>query len=187
MAASGATPATPGCHVVVTGLPASGKSTLARRLGPLLGLPVIDKDDILEQLLPVGPFDPDVRQALSRQADEMLRARVAVSAGAIVVSFWRRRELSDTSGTPWSWLECMAGVVEVHCVCSVDTAAERFRKRRRHPGHGDLRWDRDELRQGFALQQSLGPLGVGGHTFHVDTEGTVDAMALAALIRDATG
>jgi len=32
--------------VVVSGLPCSGKSTLARRLALALDLPVIDKDDI---------------------------------------------------------------------------------------------------------------------------------------------
>ena len=34
--------------VAMSGLPASGKSTLARRLGPLLGIPVVDRDDLLE-------------------------------------------------------------------------------------------------------------------------------------------
>lgn len=37
-------------YVVISGLPGSGKSTLARRLAPLLKLPIIDKDDILERL-----------------------------------------------------------------------------------------------------------------------------------------
>jgi len=39
--------------VVVSGLPGSGKSVLAQRLSPLLGLPVIDKDDILDRLFEV--------------------------------------------------------------------------------------------------------------------------------------
>jgi hypothetical protein len=36
--------------VVVSGLPGSGKTTLGRRLARALGLPLIDKDDILERL-----------------------------------------------------------------------------------------------------------------------------------------
>jgi hypothetical protein len=36
--------------VVVSGLPASGKTTLARRLADGLGLPLLDKDDILDRL-----------------------------------------------------------------------------------------------------------------------------------------
>jgi hypothetical protein len=34
--------------VIVSGLPGSGKSTLAQKLAPTLGLPLFDKDTILE-------------------------------------------------------------------------------------------------------------------------------------------
>ncbi len=36
--------------VVVTGLPASGKSTIARQLCAALALPLLDKDELLEAL-----------------------------------------------------------------------------------------------------------------------------------------
>jgi len=36
--------------VVVSGLPGSGKTTVAQALAPLLKLPLFDKDAILEQL-----------------------------------------------------------------------------------------------------------------------------------------
>ena len=36
--------------IVVSGLPGSGKTTVARTLASLLDLPVFDKDEILEQL-----------------------------------------------------------------------------------------------------------------------------------------
>ncbi|MEZ4215058.1 MAG: AAA family ATPase [Myxococcota bacterium] len=52
MAASTARAARPtaGRLVVVTGLPASGKTSVARRLAKRLGLPVFAKDDVKEQL-----------------------------------------------------------------------------------------------------------------------------------------
>ena len=37
-------------YIVVSGPAASGKTTLGRRLGDALGLPMIDKDDLLEAL-----------------------------------------------------------------------------------------------------------------------------------------
>jgi predicted kinase len=49
----------PGTFVVVSGPPASGKTTLARTLRPALGLPVMAKDTIKEALMTVLPV-PDV-------------------------------------------------------------------------------------------------------------------------------
>lgn len=37
-------------YVIFTGLPASGKTRLARSIAPSLSLPVVDKDEILEAL-----------------------------------------------------------------------------------------------------------------------------------------
>jgi len=37
-------------YIILTGLPASGKSTLGRAVAAALGLPMLDKDDILEAL-----------------------------------------------------------------------------------------------------------------------------------------
>lgn len=55
--------------IVITGLPASGKTTLARLLARELGFDVIDKDDFLEALLgTVEEFDAEFRYRCSREA-----------------------------------------------------------------------------------------------------------------------
>ena len=41
--------------IIIAGMPASGKSTYARKLSRALGYPIIEKDNIKEQL-----FDPTV-------------------------------------------------------------------------------------------------------------------------------
>lgn len=61
-------------YVVASGLPASGKTTLARRLTSALELPLIDKDDILDRLFEErGIGDPAWRRRLSRESDRGLQ------------------------------------------------------------------------------------------------------------------
>lgn len=76
--------------MVLSGLPCSGKSTLARRLSPALRLPLIDKDAILERLFESrGVGDAAWRRRLSRESDGLFEAEAKASGGAVLVSFWR--------------------------------------------------------------------------------------------------
>jgi hypothetical protein len=102
--------------VVVSGIPGSDKSTIARRLGEVLGLPIFDKDDILEAQFGPGPVTADERSRSSRLADDVVRTSVETELQAIVVSFWRRPELSATSGTPTEWLAGFDGHRGVVCL-----------------------------------------------------------------------
>lgn len=136
--------------VVVSGLPGSGKSTLGHELAPRLGLALLDKDDFLEGLLDGhAAVDAQLRHALSRQSDRDFQRAAEASSGAVLVSFWRREDLSSTSGTPTDWLG-LPNVVEMHCACSPTVAATRFVARQRHTGHGDARRSADELARQFA-------------------------------------
>jgi hypothetical protein len=125
--------------IVVSGLPGSGKSTVACVLAPLMNLPVIDKDVILERLFELkGTGDRAWRRQLSRESDVILQEEAAASDGAVVSSFWHVSGMPSESGTPGDWLHKLPGaVVNVHCVCPPRLAAERFASRQRHPGHLD--------------------------------------------------
>ncbi len=169
--------------VVVSGLPASGKSTLGRQLGPVLGLPVLDKDDLL---VPLFTEDDDVDQSrrtrLSREADVLFQgAAQRALGGAVLVSFWRRPELSTTSGTPTEWLRSLGPSLEVFCECPPAVAASRFLSRRRHPGHGDAERREADLIEQFEALVRLGPLGIG-RTITVDTTRPVEVDAIAARL-----
>jgi glucokinase len=174
--------------VVVSGLPGSGKTTLARQLAPLLDLPVLDKDDFLESLFRRATedhreIDSELRYELSRQADEILIERLKTTARAIVVSFWRRPELSKTAGTPFEWLRELPNSVEVYCRCDANTAALRFVRRNRHPAHGDESKSFDQTLEQLVELDRLGPLGLP-RLVEVDTTLRADAEGLATTIAE---
>ena len=165
--------------VVISGLPGSGKSTLARQLAPALGLPVLDKDDILERLFDQkGTGNREWRRSLSRESDAILQQEAATSEGAVLVSHWRMAGMAEASGTPIDWLPSLAApIVHLHCVCPPVEAARRFRQRARHAGHLDNPDSADSILQ----LASLAPPDLGPR-IDVDTTAGTGLDALVAEI-----
>jgi hypothetical protein len=157
--------------VVVSGLPGSGKTILARQLAPLLGLTLIDKDDVLEGLFESrGTGDHTWRLALSRESDRVLQSQATASAGAVLVSFWHQLGMAADSGTPTSWLaELSTLVVNVHCACSAEVAATRFLQRKRHAGHLDRQRTFAEVLTSLRTLEQCRPIEVGPQVA-VDTQ-----------------
>ena len=168
---------------MITGLPASGKTTLARLLGKELGFTVIDKDDFLEVLLgPVREFDAEFRFKCSREADRQFEEAARAAWDVILVSHWQGPDEHRESGTPSAWLREFDTVIEIVCQCSVATALQRFRSRNRHPGHGDNRGDLSVLQHWFEEDSLRSPLNIGS-LITVDTETFVDIKKLALECR----
>lgn len=171
--------------VVVSGAPASGKTTVAAVLADLLGLAHLDKDAFLEAL-----FGEETvvslahRAALSREADDRLFSEAQRHERAVLSSWWRHPQSRRDSGTQTSWLR-QSPVVEVHCRCAAGTALTRFTARRRHPGHLDELRSMAALRQQFDEAERLGPL-FPDVALSLDTEQPLSAFAardLAAAVR----
>lgn len=176
----------PRLFVLVSGLPASGKTTIARAVGPLLGLPVIDKDDILDRLFESeGIGDAAWRRELSRRSDVLFRAEAEAASGAVLTSFWHVPGMDAGSGTPTDWvLRLSPCVVGLHCVCPPTVAADRFLARQRHRGHLDAQRDPAEVRATFAaLAQHGAPHCPQSVVVHTDAEYSV--AAVVAQLRDA--
>jgi hypothetical protein len=172
--------------VVVSGLPGSGKTTLARRLAPVLNLPLIDKDEILERLfVSKGTGDHTWRRALSRESDTILQREAASSEGAVLVSFWRLPGMPADSGTPTEWLSAISSqMVNVQCICEPEVAAARYLERNRHPGHLDAGASYEETLAGLRNLLCLGPLGLEPR-IDVDTSGDPDPDHLLREISEA--
>lgn len=174
--------------IVISGIPGSGKSTLGRLLGEALNLPYLDKDEMLERLFEVqGVGDMAWRQELSRASDRELMASVRASDGVVVSSLWRRPGSPEASGTPVEWLaELDRPVVEVFCLCDAETAANRFKSRKRHPGHLDALRPYEQILGQLQRMAQAGPLGIG-ELIEVDTRAVPNIEDIAARIRAKVG
>jgi glucokinase len=172
--------------VVVSGLPGSGKTTLARGLAPVLNLPLIDKDDILDRLFESkGIGNAAWRRALSRESDVILQHEATRSAGAILASFWRLPGMPLDSGTPTDWLHAPSHQrVNIHCVCELEVAATRFLRRQRHPGHLDRDSSSAEIVESLRSLTHLAPLDIGPR-IDVDTSHDVSLDDVVVGIRAA--
>jgi predicted kinase len=170
----------PDLHLVVTGLPASGKSTVGRLLHRELALPLLDKDTILESLFDaLGCPDRAERARLSRASDEVLLALAATTRSAVLVNWWREDVARRL-------VRLGAPLVEVFCDCPFETAAARFEARERHPGHLDRARTPDEIEAAASRLRATwgGPLDLGP-LVRIDTSGTLDAVDAMARVREA--
>jgi predicted kinase len=161
--------------VVVTGLAASGKTTVAQPLAEALDVPLVAKDVIKEALFEtVGTGDHEWTWLLSRAADAAL-VRIAPGLDAAVLDNYWRPETIEALSTAVA-----APIVEVYCRVDPAVAAERFLARVRHAGHGDAERDPDDVRRAAVAVASRFPIKTLGPVVEVDTASPVDIAAVAA-------
>nr|WP_295769445.1 hypothetical protein [Rhodoferax sp.] len=169
--------------VILTGLPASGKSSLGAVVAASFALPFFDKDEILESLFDtLGVGDTKWRTELSRAADLCLERLALRSNGAVIASWWQHPKSQISSGTPPYWLRSLPGeVVELHCECSPKVAVERFFARSRHAGHLDGEKTKSAELTKFEHFASFGCLGIG-RVIELNTEQPVELGMLLSKI-----
>lgn len=157
----------PGVVVVVSGLPAAGKSTLAATLRDRLALPLLGLDTVKEALVDGLAGDaPSDRFAIRRAARDVVVALAAANPAGCVIDIWIN-PTRDGSGFAQA-LRGLPGVrfVEVVCRVPVEVSLARYAARERHPAH--LPMDPGTEERIRAAAPHLGPLGLGPH-LDVDT------------------
>ena len=141
--------------ILVNGLPASGKSTLASDLAAAADVPFLSVDEVLERLV------DSVNYRFPRDPAHELADRVAWKLAAlvedtvVVESFWAlERDLDSVEeGLRTAGAE---EVVEVWCDAPLEEAVERYENRDRHGIHEDDPNDVDLWRRSAPLE--LGPV-----------------------------
>ncbi|HYI25620.1 MAG TPA: AAA family ATPase [Thermomicrobiales bacterium] len=132
--------------VIISGVPGTGKSTLAGLLRQHLGWPVFDRDRFKEAMFDASGIAIDaLTQGQSRELGSMAESAMIVAASevigaghsCIVESFFR----PEASGSGLGRLVSGSTARQVHCVTPAEVSIARYRTRfergGRHPVHLD--------------------------------------------------
>ena len=167
--------------IVVSGPPASGKSTLAPLLANELRLPLIAKDTIKDALMSVLAVpDVETSRQIGRAAVVAMLAVAAESVpGAVIESNFYRSVATD----PLSRLP--GTMVEVFCRCSAAVAAQRCAERAgsRHVGH----FDRERTPPELWNDEISEPVGGGWPVIDVNTEQPLDIADIVGRVEALAG
>lgn len=170
--------------ILVTGAPATGKSTIARVLAESFRFALISKDTIKE-----GLFDSlgarlgeqigianELSRVLSRTAMELLWSLAAHCPDVILEANFRPK--SEYERGRFAALE--GRKLEVYCHCTREEASRRFHERaasvRDHPAHS-MKNIAIEMLEEYDRPFGLCPV------IDVDTEHTVDPAEIAEQVR----
>ncbi len=189
--------------IIFAGMPASGKSTVAKAVGKALGMPILEKDNIKEELFDVIGFrtyaekqrmDVAATSVLLRVADDLLAAGQPI----LMVNNFRNdakealQRLIDRHG-----LQCILVFFDGNADVFYERYVERDRKHLRHLGHvlqdhypplpgesHDYTMTREEFARKF---ESLGMQSLQIRADRIDLDATyperIDVAALTEKIR----
>jgi predicted kinase len=168
--------------VVVTGMPSSGKTTVAESLADRLRLPLFAKDPIKESLYDTfGASDVEASARLGAAAYALIFALaercLASGASAIVEANFFRDQAREFSTLPDH------RTIQLLCRAPLAVLMQRYTSRSRHPVHHDV----EKARELPSRYESgvHGALDLAGDLIELDTTQPTDLDQLARRIRAA--
>lgn len=168
--------------VLISGPPASGKTTLARPLAEALECALLSKDDVKESLFSSidGPRgDLDFSHRLSIAAMDLLWALAPHCPNVMLEANFRTQSPREREHVASLLNRFDGNMVEVHCRIPVEEAARRFAERahteRHHPAHALQEMSVEQLSE-YATPFAMSPI------IEVDTAKPVDVAALARQV-----
>lgn len=173
--------------VIITGLPASGKTTIGKELARRMSIPFVSKDDIKELMFDgLGWKDREWSKKLGLISYDLLyyftEALLKANRPFVIESNFKPE--FDNSKFAALKETCVFDAVQILCKADGEVLFERFKKRsesgQRHPGHVDTD-NYDEFKKSL-LSGHCEPLSLSGNVIEVDTT-VFDKVDLDALLQ----
>lgn len=159
--------------VVMTGLPGSGKTTIAKPLAQFLGVPLLRSDRIKEAIFDSVGFGTLDWSTLLSKASIKIALDLLLDVGPCVIDVFMPRAVATDQIPPR-----VARIIEIHCSATWENSYSRFVQRAesgaRHPGHRDIGTTFEFYKQSLEPQQVDRPFRIDGAVLTVDTNTPVN-------------